>query len=127
MSDFERLMERVGENIKRLRQINEMTQVQLAEKTQRPQSSIARVEGATYGDASLSLIFDLCSSLQVSLSDLFGSVEGKKTFLASQRNKGALETKWERTKARVDRLTESERDWVADVVNTILRDHSGKL
>jgi transcriptional regulator with XRE-family HTH domain len=77
MDEFASFLQRVGENIKRLRKLNELTQTDLAEKTNRPQSSIARVETATYEDASLSILYQLSNALGVSLSDLMAIAEGK--------------------------------------------------
>lgn len=127
MDEFTLFLQRVGENIKRLRKIKELTQAALAEKTNRPQSSIARVETAAYEDASLSILYQLSNALGMSLSDLIAIAEGKKTSQKSQNTKKQkFETKWERTKTRVDRLNEAERDWIADLVDVALKNSAKK-
>lgn len=116
MDDFENLLNRVGNNIRRLRKLNELTQVELAEKTNRPQSSIARIESATSGDATISLIYDMCNTLGVSLSDIFATAEGKNM----KPSKIKLNTKWERVRAKVDELSETDRTWIADIILIVL-------
>lgn len=118
--DFNNLLTRIGENIHRLRKLNHWTQSELAEQTGRPQSSIARVEGATYTDATLSLLHDLCSTFEVPLSEMIRNAEGGRL-----KSTGKLQTKWQRVRARVDKLGESDRDWVADVVLAVLREKDG--
>ena len=122
MDEFTNVLSRIGENIKELRKLNEWTQVELAERTKRPQSSVARVETATYNDASLSLIYDLCKTLGVSLSDIIANAEGKST---GEQKKVKLTTKWQRVRAKVDGMSETDRSWIADVILTVLRNRDG--
>lgn len=118
MDEFTHILGRIGENIKELRKQNQWTQVELAERTKRPQSSIARVESATYGDASLSLLYDLCHSLGISLSEILAISEGKEI----RQRKVKLTTTWERVRAKVDRMSETDRAWVADIILAVLRE-----
>lgn len=118
MSEFEGLLTRIGENVKRLRQLNKWTQDELANESDRPQSSIARLERASNGDVGLSLLFQLSQAMNVPVSELVATAEGRKV---RTRVGDELKSKWERVKAKVDKLPESERDWVADLVDIGLR------
>ena len=118
MSEFENILSRIGENIKELRKLNNWTQTELAERSKRPQSSIARVEGATYGDVSLSLVYDLCQTLGVSFAEVLAMAEGKKSGKTTKKVK--LTTKWEKVRAKVNVMSESEKSWIAEVISTLL-------
>ena len=76
------------------------------------------MERASNNDVGLSLLFELSQSLEVPLSELLATAEGRKVKV---RVGDELKSKWERTKAEVDKLPEAERDWVADLVRVGLR------
>ena len=71
----------------------------------------------SYGDASVSLLFDLCRTLDISLADLVAHAEGK---TAAKPGAVKLKTKWEKVRSKVDRLPEAKRRWVADVLEVML-------
>ena len=75
--DFETVYKNLGPTIKRLRTEKGITQVELGKMTDKPQSTIARLESTSSYDATLRTLHELISPLEISLSELFCEVEGK--------------------------------------------------
>lgn len=70
-------MVKFGNIIKRTRQKLGMTQAELGEKVNRPQSSIARLESGQLGDTHFGFIIDIANALDMRAEDLVASAFGR--------------------------------------------------
>lgn len=75
-SDF---MVNFGNIIKRSRQKLGMTQAELGQKVERPQSSIARLESGQLGDTHFGFILDLAKALEMPAENLVAAAFGRET------------------------------------------------
>jgi transcriptional regulator with XRE-family HTH domain len=76
--DYRTFRARFGAALKRRRKLLELTQAQLADRVQKDQANITRIERGKQGFDSETL-FDLARELKTSLADLFAEVEQTST------------------------------------------------
>lgn len=81
-SDF---MVNFGNIIKRSRQKLGMTQAELGQKVERPQSSIARLESGQLGDTHFGFILDLAKALEMPAENLVAAAFGRDMQIAGKK------------------------------------------
>jgi transcriptional regulator with XRE-family HTH domain len=81
-SDF---MVNFGNIIKRSRQKLGMTQAELGQKVERPQSSIARLESGQLGDTHFGFILDLAQALEMPPENLVAAAFGRDMQIAGKK------------------------------------------
>jgi len=75
----EDFMINIGNIVKRIRKKSGMTQTDLGEKIDRPQSSIARLESGQLGDTHFGFIISLANALGIQVEDLVAKAFGRET------------------------------------------------
>ena len=74
----------LGYVVKKSRQKLGITQAELGEKVDRPQSSIARLESGHLGDTHFGFIIDLANALKMPVEDLVATTFGRKPIFTSK-------------------------------------------
>ena len=109
----ELMLKSLGELINKLRKEKGFTQESLGKATETSQMTIKRLESATVGTR-IDNLFAVTKALDVRLSDVFASIEGGKA------SKVEHQTQWGEVQALVDGLSSTEREWVAEVIKSVL-------
>lgn len=114
-----------GNIIKKSRQKLGMTQAELGQKVDRPQSSIARLESGQLGDTHFGFIIDLAKALDMRAEDLVATAFGreahagaKKTLYRSEILQGIKEQLQESdplTRKLIGDLFSQLTDWIKEV------------
>ena len=116
-------MEPLGYVIKNARKQLGLTQGELGEKVNRPQSSIARLEVGTLGDTHFSFIMDLAAALEMPPEVLVAKALGREIVpwtenptksQAFEALKGAIEASDPRTKRMIHDVLSKLTAWVEE-------------
>ncbi len=105
----------LGETLKRKRVEAGLTQRQLGEQTNKPQSAIARIESGGNADVHLRVLYELLSAMKVEMDEFFSEVISLGTVKA-----GDDKDLWTRMKAQVDLLGDEDKIWFAELVEHCL-------
>lgn len=108
------ILKSLGEIIYKLRKEKKMTQEELGKITGTSQMTVKRLESATVGTRVDNLVA-IADALGLKLTDLFSKIEG-----VSAPETQIDDTNWGNIQLKVNELTATERNWVANVVNEIL-------
>ena len=110
-------MQRLGEIVKNIRKNNEMTQAELGEKVNRPQSSIARLESGQLGDTHFGFIIDLANALNVPVEELVARSFGRSF---APRQDAKKNQSLESLRVRLEETDPQSKRVLTDVFNSLI-------
>jgi transcriptional regulator with XRE-family HTH domain len=105
----------LGEVLFRIRKEKQLSQDDLGKLAGTSQMTIKRLESSEVGTR-LDNLIAVAYALEMNLTDLFREVEGNKASKKTNPN-----SKWGRVMTRIDELTSTEREWLASVLEDVLK------
>lgn len=124
-SEYEKFLAELGSALKRVRKEKGLTQSELGDEANKPQSTIGRIEVANISDIHLRVVYEIAGALGVRLSDLVIEAENKLALSTlakpSKDNRG-----WESIKKQIDLFSNEDKKWLAGLIEYILNRMSVK-
>lgn len=117
--DFDSTYKNLGSTLKNLRMQKGITQVELGKLTNKPQSTIARLESINGYEANLRTLYEILEPLNMTLSDLFKEVEGKSISNLSNVSPSQLK-KWESIVNSIQSMDDQTRLWTLKFIEFII-------
>ena len=115
-------LEALGKTVHNLRVENGLTQIDLAQKANRSQSSIARVQGSPPPEISLKIFFEIADGLSINLSELIRVSEMQSnTHKPIGDKKSDSRNFWAGLQQRVDSLPRKKRDYIQQMIADLVQ------
>ena len=117
---FEDVMKNLGDVIRNYRKQRGLTQGELSEKIDKPQSTVARLETTIVKDTHLSLIYQVCEALDLNLADVLSEAVSRSKAGQTIPRKDE-DGKWEILRERVQLLDKEDKQEVLKILESSLK------
>lgn len=107
----------LGEAIIQLRRDANLTQGELAERLEKGQPSVAKLENGPTPNVALRNLYELAEALPVPLSRIFQIAEAN----LSKETENSSATSWQKTIEEMKKLTPQKQAWLGDIFLTVLK------
>lgn len=118
--EFDKFMVNLSEVIKNLRKEKKLTQGELSEKIGKPQSTIARLETLIVKDTHISLLFEICSALEIDLSTVMAEATNR-TELSTRLDTKDLDLLWGDIRGKVDLWDKNRKMALIQIIDNLFR------
>lgn len=117
--DYEEALRMLGPTLRRLRSEKKITQVELGALTHKPQSTIARLESVNVPETTVRMLYEVLSTMEISLTEFFGNVEGK-NIPTLPKLPAAQMKRLEVITHKIENLDGESRSWVLKLIEYAL-------
>jgi transcriptional regulator with XRE-family HTH domain len=118
-AEYDEFLVALSQSLRDIRVSNGYTQMELAKKANRVQSSIAKLESSPSPDLALRVIFEIGQALSLPLSELFKVAENRSA-VTKGKKKREREDSWIHLQQDLAALPPQKRNWVGKVVSDLI-------
>ena len=111
--DYSNFLKSLSEAVHSSRMSAGLTQTELAERANRVQSAIAKLENSPSPHLALQVLYDISSALELPLSDLIKMAEGR-SYLEKKSSNRSLQKS-------LEALPEKKRKWVEKIISDLVK------
>lgn len=114
---YEEYLEAIGKAVAQIRKGSNLTQVELGDRIQKGQSSVAKVENGPTPNVALRVLFEIAAAFPIPLSRVFQIAEAN---LSYGMQKGSQDS-WQLAVAEMKKLDPVKQEWLGEIILNILK------
>ena len=101
-----------------MRKDSNLTQGELAERVQKQQPAVAKIENGPTQNVALRVLYEIAEAIPVPLSRIFQMTEAK---LSYGVQKELTSGSWQHAVAEMKKLTPEQQEWLGEIILSILK------